>query len=90
MASNETLRELARKVQDINQPVEQRRAALRHIAALRGEPEYLANQVPDDQIGAVAAAMTMWPDGLKGLTMKHAWEAIQEGRARRMAGMGKR
>ena len=77
-----TIKELAAQVRDASKPLEERRAALRYICRLRGEPDHSVAQIPKDDLGSVGAAMTGWPDGVNGLSFRDAIAAVKEGRER--------
>jgi hypothetical protein len=83
--SNETIatiKGLAEKVKDESKPVEERKGALKLICQLRNEPY---QNVPEDDLRLVVAGMTAWPNGLPGLTLVAALEAVETGKARRKA-----
>ncbi|HEY1804946.1 MAG TPA: hypothetical protein VGG45_10750 [Terracidiphilus sp.] len=81
----ETILELVPQVQDESKPVEERRAALRHIAALKGEA-YPA--IPDADFSAVAGAICPQPGfGIElfeqGMSLAAAAEGVAKGRLSR-------
>ncbi len=80
-----TIRELVMEVQDETKPIEQRRAALKHIAALKGEPY---PSTPDEDLSFVAGAIRPMPGfGIelfeRGLSIASAADAVAAGRAAR-------
>lgn len=84
-SSDQTIRALARTVQDVNRPDSERWDALRHLAAIWGENADTVATIPVEDIGAVVAGMTVWSRiGLRDLTLTDAAEAIADGRKRRI------
>lgn len=71
-------------VEDDNQPVAERRAALRLIAVARNEPDTNVGAIPESDLRTVARGMLVWENiGLKGLTLADSREAVASGRAAR-------
>lgn len=83
-SNDQTIRALARTVQDVNRPEGERRDALRHLAAIRGENASPVDKIPADDLVSIVAGMTaMSAIRLADLSLADVLEAIREGRARR-------
>lgn len=85
MSNNETISNLVSKIKDTMQPVEERRAALRLLCQLRNESPAIVSSIPEESLSFVVAAATCFGRiaGCKDLTVASAWDALQQGNARR-------
>ena len=82
--SNEAIDALVAQVRDTAKPVEERRAALRHICALRNESASAVAAIPAEDLSAVVSAMTVFSTfGSKDLSLMDAVESIRNGKAKR-------
>jgi hypothetical protein len=78
--------ELIATVRDESLNVTERRAALKHLARLRGESLEGVGEIPESNLKQFLAAMTVWSSlGLKNMTLASAASAVAEGEARRIA-----
>jgi hypothetical protein len=82
MSSNQTIDELVSKIKNTSEPVGERRAALRLLCQLRNESPAPVNQIPEDDLSFVVAAMVHWPEGIRPLSCEAAADSVREGRAR--------
>jgi len=79
--THSTILGLAKQAQDSSKPVEARRTALKHIAALRGEPIAPVDTVTEDEVSAVVSGMVYWPVAIKPLSLRDSLETVRQGRA---------
>lgn len=71
--------ELARQAQDQSKPETERRDALRHLAALRGESSQLVSEIHSEDVGRVAGTMVVFGElGLKNFSLEAAARICRE------------
>jgi hypothetical protein len=89
--NKDTIAALYAEVKDVSKPEQERRAALKHIARLRNEPEHHVNSIPVEDLASVAAAVAVPLQlGIAPLRMIDAAEAREQGRAQRGISMRRR
>ena len=84
----QTIIDLVEQIRDENKPEPERRAALRHVCVLKGEPALVVQGVPAEDLRFVAAAIRPSPSfGIelfeRGLSVADAIDAVATGRVRR-------
>lgn len=87
----QTIAALAAQVSDKSKPEQERRAALKHIAALRNEPEHIADSIPEEDLVSCANGVAVMLElGLPPLRIAETAEDRAKGRALRGAGTVRR